>query len=102
MFSSFILSSILLALTSNGQTLKGVAGSRYFGAALAQGHLQNASDPKFAQFGAAQFSGGTPENEMKWDSTEPTKGTFTFSQADVIVAFAKANSEFILDISMTL
>jgi GH35 family endo-1,4-beta-xylanase len=95
---STLLSSLLLAFavgSANGQTLKSVAGSRYFGAALAQSHLQNASDPKFAQFGAQQFSGATPENEMKWQSTEPTQGTFTFSGGDAIVQFAKQNSKLL-------
>ncbi|KAH8109068.1 glycoside hydrolase superfamily [Phellopilus nigrolimitatus] len=47
-------------------TLKAAAGARYFGAALGAGHLSNASDTKFRTFGAQQFSGATPENEMKW------------------------------------
>jgi len=89
MFSYIIIA--LTISTVNAQTLKSAAGSRYFGAAIAQAHLQNASDPKFAQFGMQQFSGATPENEMKWESTEPTQGTFTFSEADVVVQFAQAN-----------
>jgi endo-1,4-beta-xylanase len=31
------------------------------------------------------------ENVMKWDATEPTKGTFTFAAGDQIVDFAEAN-----------
>lgn len=53
-------------LTPRATTLKAAAGTRYFAAALGEGHLTNASDPKFAQFAKAQFSGATPENEMKW------------------------------------
>jgi endo-1,4-beta-xylanase len=34
----------------------------------------------------------TSENDMKWDATEPTEGTFTFTTADSEVAFAKANN----------
>lgn len=49
-------------------TLKAAAGSRYFGAALAAPHLSNASDPNFHLFAMQQFSGATPENEMKWFS----------------------------------
>lgn len=93
MITSTLITYLVYTLTANAQTLKSAAGSRYFGAALAQGHLQNASDPKFAQFGSAQFSGATPENEMKWDATEPNQNQFTFSGGDVIASFAKQNSK---------
>jgi endo-1,4-beta-xylanase len=38
------------------------------------------------------FNSITSENDMKWDATEPTLGTFTFGNADAEVAFAKANN----------
>ena len=38
------------------------------------------------------FNSITSENDMKWDATEPTLGTFTFATADAQVAFAKANN----------
>lgn len=53
-------------LEARATTLKAAAGSRYFGAALGAGHLSNASDPNFHIFAMQQFSGATPENEMKW------------------------------------
>lgn len=53
-------------LRSRATTLKAAAGERYFAAALAAAHLSNASDPNFALFAQQQFSGATPENEMKW------------------------------------
>jgi hypothetical protein len=30
---------------------------------------------------------------MNWDATEPSQGTFTYSEADAIVSFAKANGQ---------
>ncbi len=30
------------------------------------GHLQNATDPNFRTIAAIEYSGATPENEMKW------------------------------------
>jgi len=88
-----LLSSLSFAdaLGIPARTLKQAAGAsgRYFGAALAQPHLQNASDPNFARVAAIQFSGVTPENEMKWESTEPTPGNFTFQDAEVVVKFKK-------------
>ncbi|MCJ7446251.1 MAG: endo-1,4-beta-xylanase [Bacteroidales bacterium] len=37
------------------------------------------------------FNSVTAENDMKWSSLQPTEGTFTFTNADKIVAFAQAN-----------
>src|SRR4026207_2288429 len=36
------------------------------------------------------FSQVTPGNALKWDATEPSEGAFRFTDADAIVAFAKA------------
>lgn len=38
-----------------------------------------------------EFNSITPENAMKWESTEPSRGNFTFGEADKIAAFAKKN-----------
>ena len=35
------------------------------------------------------FSSITPENEMKYELTEPEEGLFTFEKADIIAALAK-------------
>ncbi|MEU4163635.1 endo-1,4-beta-xylanase [Actinoplanes sp. NPDC026670] len=37
------------------------------------------------------FDSVTPGNALKWDATEPTENTFTYAQADPLIAFAKAN-----------
>jgi endo-1,4-beta-xylanase len=39
-----------------------------------------------------QFNSMTPENAMKWESTEPTQGNFTLADGDAHVAFAKQNN----------
>ncbi|GGP77082.1 endo-1,4-beta-xylanase [Streptomyces melanogenes] len=60
---------------------------RYFGAAVATNHL---GETPYASTLDTEFSSVTPENEMKWDATEPTRGTFTFGSADQIVNHAQS------------
>ena len=40
---------------------------------------------------AREFNVLTPENEMKFSSVQPTRGAFRYTQADSMVAFARAN-----------
>jgi endo-1,4-beta-xylanase len=64
------------------------AKGRYFGTALTQGNLAN---PTLTNVAGAQFDMVTPGNEMKWETTEPSQGSFNFGPGDQIVAFAKAH-----------
>jgi hypothetical protein len=65
------------------------AKGRTFGAAVAQSHLGEA---QYVSTLDGDFSGLTPENEMKWDTTEPSQGSFNFGPADQIVAHATSQS----------
>ncbi|MET9800877.1 endo-1,4-beta-xylanase [Streptomyces sp. NPDC006368] len=60
---------------------------RYFGAAVAAQHLGEA--PYVATLDT-EFNSVTPENEMKWDALESTRGSFTFGAADRIVDHARS------------
>jgi endo-1,4-beta-xylanase len=70
-------------------TLKSAAArsGRLIGAALGASHLSEAA---YAATAAA-FDFVTPENEMKWDATEPTQNVFTFGGGDAITSFARQN-----------
>ncbi|MFC1418841.1 endo-1,4-beta-xylanase [Streptacidiphilus cavernicola] len=71
-------------------TLRSLAEAKgiYFGTALTQGNLSNSTLTAVA---GTQFDMVTPGNEMKWDTTEPSNGTYNFGPGDQIVAFATAH-----------
>ncbi|HTI26110.1 MAG TPA: endo-1,4-beta-xylanase [Kutzneria sp.] len=74
--------------TANAATTLGAAAAakgRTFATAVAAGHLGEAA---YARTLDTEFSGVTPENEMKWDATEPGRGSFNFGAADTIVNHA--------------
>jgi len=58
------------------------AKGRYFGAAIAAPKL---SDAKYLNIVKTEFNSVTPENEMKWDATEPSRGSFTYTNGDKIL-----------------
>ncbi|MFI6930746.1 endo-1,4-beta-xylanase [Streptomyces sp. NPDC050287] len=85
----------LIALTpapamAAGSTLKAAAEAdgRYFGTALTDGDLGISGEVAVA---GAQFDMVTPGNEMKWDTTEPSNGSYNFGPGDQIVQFAQAH-----------
>ncbi|MES5819435.1 non-reducing end alpha-L-arabinofuranosidase family hydrolase [Streptomyces sp. RG80] len=63
---------------------------RYFGTAVAAGRL---GDSAYTAIADREFNMITPENEMKWDAVEPSRGKFTFGPADRIVDRARANGQ---------
>ena len=56
---------------------------------------QDIETPSFAAIASSQFSVVTPGNAMKWQVVEPAEGTFDWSQADQLVAFAQANHQLV-------
>jgi endo-1,4-beta-xylanase len=58
------------------------AKGRYFGAAIAAGRL---GDSTYTRILTTEFNAVTPENEMKWDATEPSRGSFNYSGGDRIL-----------------
>lgn len=66
------------------------AQGRYFGVSVGQGDLGNSAATNVA---GTQFDMITPENEMKWDTIEPSNGSYNFGPGDAIVSFATAHGE---------
>lgn len=54
-----------------------------------------ASDTAYRDIAATQFSSVTPENVMKWEVVEPSQGTYDWSAADRLVAFAQQNGQLV-------
>ncbi len=83
---------VAVALPAQAATaLRGLAEAkgRYFGTALTQGDLGISGEMNVA---TAQFDMVTPGNEMKWDTTEPSNGSYNFGPGDQIVSFAQAHN----------
>ncbi|MEU2426157.1 endo-1,4-beta-xylanase [Streptomyces sp. NPDC007851] len=47
----------------------------------------------YGDLAGGQFSSLTPGNAMKWGTVEPVQGTFNWTEADQIVAFAQAHNQ---------
>ncbi|MFF1869489.1 endo-1,4-beta-xylanase [Streptomyces sp. CB03911] len=81
------------AAQAAGATTLGAAAAgsgRYFGTAVAAGKL---GDPTYSTVLDREFTMVTPENEMKWDAVEPSRGSFNFAAGDSIVNHASAHGQ---------
>ncbi|MEU1514985.1 non-reducing end alpha-L-arabinofuranosidase family hydrolase [Streptomyces sp. NPDC005811] len=63
---------------------------RYFGAAVAAGRL---GDGTYTGILDREFNSVTPENEMKWQTTEPSRGSFNFGPGDQIANRAASRGQ---------
>ena len=94
------LKAILLAtLASAGlvaadglNTRAHAAGKKYFGTEISTQVLGDANANNIAK-NSQDFGQYTCENEMKFDATEPSRGSFNYANADKIVAQAEANGQ---------
>ncbi|NES37094.1 1,4-beta-xylanase [Micromonospora sp. PPF5-17] len=88
---AMIATTVVVATSASAGTTLGASAAeqgRYFGTAVAAYKL---SDSQYVGILNREFNMVTPENEMKWDATEPSQGQFSFSSADRIVNHAQAN-----------
>lgn len=74
-------------------TLRQAAADDFLiGVAVSNSWLNNST---FANLAATHFSSVTAENEMKWETTEPSENNFNFGPGDQIVNFANQNGQHV-------
>jgi len=85
---------LLLPLLSHSQTLKSLATARgfTFGCGDTDPSIFN-NDSTFNSLVAAQCNSIEPGNVMKQNAMEPSNGSYDFSQADLVMNYAAANSQ---------
>jgi len=83
--------SMFFTRVSAATTLGAAAtqSGRFFGAAMESGRLGN--NP-YTTVLDREFNSTTPGNEMKWETTEPSRNTFNFGPGDTIVNHALAHN----------
>jgi len=82
-----------IATSASAATTLGASAAqtgRYYGAAVAAGKL---SDSTYVGILDREFNMITPENEMKWDATEPSQNNFRYTGADQIVSHAQSHGQ---------
>ena len=67
-------------------------GRRYFGTATDQNTF---SISQVSNIIKSEMGQVTPENSMKWDATQPSRGQFSFGGADALVNYATSNGKMI-------
>src|ERR1700755_2022311 len=91
-----VAAAAVLAVASPSQAagpLRTVSGSKFIGyaanAALLCNNTATCTSGQLASYRTianTEFNQVTPENALKWDTTEPNPNQFSFTQADGIVA----------------
>ncbi|KAI0311130.1 endo-1,4-beta xylanase [Amylostereum chailletii] len=91
--SAHVLVSTVSAASGLNSIAKG-AGKLYFGSATDNSELSDSAYVKILS-DSSMFGQLTPGNSMKWDATEPSRGTFTFTKGDQIASLAKKNGQLL-------
>ncbi|KAH7103631.1 glycoside hydrolase superfamily [Auriculariales sp. MPI-PUGE-AT-0066] len=67
-------------------------GKVYFGTALDPGTINDGAVSAVAKSEMGQL---TPENSAKWETIEPSQGSFSYGQFDTLMNFAKTNNKIV-------
>jgi endo-1,4-beta-xylanase len=83
------------AHTGSAPTLRTAAARQHLRIGTAVDTDALAADPAYNARIGTEFSTVTPENVMKWQLIEPTRGQLDFAAADRLVAFARAHGQLV-------
>lgn len=72
------------------------AGKFMIGTALPTSAVLNPTNAKLTRLIESQFNSITPENNMKWESIQPTPNQWNFEGPDAMVDFAEKNDMFLV------
>jgi endo-1,4-beta-xylanase len=79
--------------TPSGATLRQLAKPTGVRIGTAVNTSALADDATYRTLVAQQFNSVTPENVMKWEVVQPERSRYDFTEADELVAFARANKQ---------
>ncbi|KAH6672951.1 glycoside hydrolase superfamily [Halenospora varia] len=96
MHAFILLSAAALLPQALGQlnALAVAKGLKYFGTATDNGELTDATYLSILS-NTSEFGQITPGNTQKWQYTEPTQDTYSYTQGDVITSLAANNSQLL-------
>src|SRR3954447_17416248 len=88
--TGLLAATVAVAASPSAQAATGLgAGAatkgRFFGTAV---NANTLTDSTYSNLLATEFTMVTPENELKWEATDPNRGSFNFTKADTIAARA--------------
>jgi endo-1,4-beta-xylanase len=63
------------------------------GTAVDMAALDDPADPRYRELVGSEFSTVTAENVMKWESLEPTRGSYDWGPADELMTFARQHHQ---------
>ncbi|OHW90579.1 endo-beta-xylanase a [Colletotrichum incanum] len=92
--------ALIAALLGSGlvsaqlNTLAVRAGLKYFGTAVGEGQVNDATYRAIVN-NKNEFGSLVPENGQKWQNTEPNRGSFSYGNADIVPNIAKANGQIL-------
>jgi Beta-1,4-xylanase len=92
MTALMICSATVNAATPTGDRLKDIQSKVMVGTEFPSGFTTMSDSSTFLSTATPEFNLVTPENCMKWDSTEPSQNSFNFTEGDKLVSWAQTNN----------